>query len=72
MPKKQEDEEMTLEEQHQAQIEQIKSDLNNAFPFAALWQDGEVDGGLMKLLPVISVIIEFIMLVLVIILLTKK
>lgn len=60
------------EKQHQAQLEQIQRDLNNQFPFAALWNEGEASGGLMKFLPVISVMIEFVMLVLVIILLSKK
>jgi len=50
----------------------VKFDLNNEFPFAALWQDGVEAGGLMKIVPLISVVINFIMLILVIIILAKK
>jgi len=62
-------EERTPEEE---KLKQIQDDLSSPFPFSALWQDGEVAGGLGKLVPVISMIINIIMLVLVIIILTKK
>jgi len=51
---------------------QIKYDLNSEFPFSALWQDGVQDAGLMKFVPLISVAIEAVMLILVIVILTKK
>jgi len=51
---------------------QIKFDLNDEFPFAALWEDEIQDAGLMKMVPLLSMGINCILLVLVIIILAKK
>ena len=53
-------------------LDKIKEDLHSDFPFAALWQDGEVAGGLGKILPILSVILEFIMIIFMIFILLKK
>jgi hypothetical protein len=45
----------------------IQADLGGSFPFAALWQDDQPTEGLMKFLPIVSVIISFITLILVIV-----
>lgn len=62
----------SLPDYDKRKLTKIQEDLNSEFPFAALWQDGEVNGGIGKLLPVISIIIDVIMLVLVILILAKK
>jgi len=53
-------------------FEQIQDDLGSDFPFAALWQDGEPAGGLIKFVPVINLVVSIIMFILVIFILTKK
>lgn len=63
--------EVLNKENEQIAFQKIQEDLNLKFPFSALWQDEEAPGGLIKLIPIISMVIELIMLVLVIILLTK-
>lgn len=53
-------------------LEKIKSDLNNEFPFSALWQDIEPQDGLLKFLPLANIILQIIMFILLLILLIKK
>jgi len=53
------------------ELAQMQEDLGSEFPFSALWQD-EMPTGIWKLLPIIGIIADVIMLVLLIILITKK
>lgn len=62
----------TIEKKEITPLEQIQQDLNSPFPFAALWQDGEVPNGLKGLIPVIHLVVTIIMFILMIFILVKK
>lgn len=53
-------------------LEKIKTDLNTEFPFSALWQDGEQSTGIFKYVPVFNLLILIIILIINIVVITKK